>query len=107
MTDDRYNGWTNRETWAVKLHWDNTYGDYLFFSELAKEYFTRGDAVYVFADRLKEEYDQIKESVFDGEATKEAKMMVQDVGSDWRVEWVEIANAYYDEFREEKKVVVK
>lgn len=23
MTDDTYNGWTNRETWALALHVDN------------------------------------------------------------------------------------
>ena len=46
MTDDEYNGWTNRETWAVKLHWDNNPGDYDFIMSEAKEHIERGEPVY-------------------------------------------------------------
>lgn len=47
MTDKKYNGWTNYETWAVKLWMDNDHGSYLMWREctsaLIDEYVERLD----------------------------------------------------------------
>jgi hypothetical protein len=100
---DEYSGWTNKETWAVKLWWDNSQGDQEHFSEEANEFRKEGKAVHEFADQLKSEYEEMEESVFDGNGTKQAKDMVKDVGSSWRVNWVEIAKAYYEESESNEK----
>lgn len=97
---EKYQGWANRETWAVKLHWDNSEGDYNYLTEKAREFKKEGKSDYEFAEFLKEYGDDIYESVEEGNGTKEGKMFVQDVGSLWRVDWNEIANSYYDEVEE-------
>jgi len=90
-------GWANRETWAVKLHWDNNEGDYHYFTDQAKEYKNAGKSSYEFADFLKDKADEIKDMVINGDANEEAKSFIDDVGSLWRVDWVEIAEEYYNE----------
>lgn len=37
MSDTRYNGWTNYETWAVKLWMDNEESSYTYWQERARE----------------------------------------------------------------------
>jgi hypothetical protein len=37
MSDNRYNGWTNYETWAVKLWMDNDKSEYDYWSERTRE----------------------------------------------------------------------
>jgi len=95
---EEYNGWTNRETWAVKLHWDNNQGDVEFFSQNAKEFKESGKSMKEFADWLRNQADDIQHSVlFEEHSSKEAKLFVEDVGSFWRVNWHEIAESYYKE----------
>lgn len=101
-TSEKYNGWTNRETWAVKLHWDSNSADHDFFTNKAREHKKHNKSVHEFAKFLEDTAEDIHEAVFHPEAggvqpNKEALMFVQDVGSLWRVNWVEIAKAYYDE----------
>lgn len=109
MDKEKYNGWSNYETWAVKLHWDNNEGDHNYITELAEEYFNRGDAFYIFGDKLKEIYTEIFESVIEqeGKPTEEAKNMVRDVGAGHDVNWNEIANAYYEDIIQNQELKKK
>jgi hypothetical protein len=101
MENETYNGWVNRESWCVKLHWDNNKGDYTYLTEEAKKQKKQGLEVFKFADFLKDYAEDIFHSViFDGIGTGEAKLFVADVGSLWRVDWIEIAEAYYKEVEE-------
>jgi len=93
--EKEYNGWTNYETWAVKLHWDNNEGDNKFFNTEARAFKNHNKSVGLFADWLKAQAEEIQESVLNGTATEEAKMFIKDAGSLWRVNWIEIAEAYY------------
>lgn len=56
----KYNGWTNYETWNVKLWMDNDEGSYQHYGELAQEAYDQaiaGDAYIKLADVLKDEYE--------------------------------------------------
>ncbi|GAH47822.1 unnamed protein product [marine sediment metagenome] len=96
-----YNGWTNYQTWAVKLHWDNNQGDYNYFQEQCREYMKANKPSWEFADYLKEIGEEIFQSIIEGNANEEAKMMIQDVGNMNDVNWDEIAKAYYEENKNE------
>ena len=121
MSDDTYNGWTNRETWAIQLHLSNNEGDYNAMREQAEELVKdSGDsddpdsgrsAVGLMADYIKERTEEVFESVTNPEqvdmfgsaltlTTPEARMFVADVGSWWRADFYEIAEHWIDEARE-------
>lgn len=111
---DEYNGWTNRETWAANLWVSNDKGFYLLvkeWAEYALDHFMEeedGDtakavraAVGNLADQLKEYWSELVQDVTEGEPTnKELRMMVQEVGSLWRVDWLEIAEAWVQDAME-------
>lgn len=104
MSEETYNGWPNRETWAVKLHWDNNQRDQEYFYEEAKKAKQRGDSVAVFAEFLIGIAEEIFDNVIDGaNTTSEAKLFVKDVGSLWRVDWFAIAEEYYNEVDENER----
>lgn len=68
-----YNGWTNYETWVVKLWMDNEQGSYDAGREMAQQawndaeadrLFTREErAAHGLADQLKAEYEEFKPEV--------------------------------------------
>lgn len=120
MSDDTYNGWTNRETWALKLWLDNDQNLYAMAHERV------GVALMVLRDDDSAAYpswcDTVEErakwdALRAGEAIKDlweeltdpdeglmgaeqALSMVKDVGSDYRVNWDEIGAAYVEEVDE-------
>ena len=60
MTEDEkgYNGWTNYETWAVKLWMDNDEGSQEFYLELTEAHVKacgEGKAAYSLSGEIKEE----------------------------------------------------
>lgn len=93
--EERYNGWANHETWACALHIDNDQGSYNHRQELVKaaKLAAPDEARWVLRDALKDWIEREIETVhFDPKrATEWARMMANDVGSAWRVDWNEIA----------------
>lgn len=93
MTDDRYNGYTNRETWAASLHLSND--EWLY--NLATETMALDNA-----DRLKEVVMDLVEVNRDaqdsgaspGEQISVVTMMDREVGSWWRVDWNDVAEGF-------------
>lgn len=76
MTDRKYNGWTNYETWVVSLwmdndeysqnHWIRT-ARYVYEHDAKEQpYFTKmEDAVYILADRLKTDHEEAKDEILE------------------------------------------
>lgn len=63
MSDNRYNGWTNYETWNVNLWIDNDQGSHEFWSERAVELcedsdWDKDDGSCRLADELKEHFQE-------------------------------------------------
>lgn len=73
MNTKEYNGWTNYETWVVNLWMDNEEGTHDYWKEVAEDiynnqaaeqkHFTKmEEAVYMLADRLKDDHEDRKDS---------------------------------------------
>lgn len=111
MADETYNGWTNRETWAVALHIDNDEGWHNMRNELCRaaleakptDHFDQDQATrFALQDSLKDWVEELSHNVFfpDGGSShdKEERYMFHDVGSLWRVNWDEIASNWLQDF---------
>ena len=82
---DNYNGWANRETWALMLWIENDQG----LSEWAREIAPGGEtAVKEWVETLLTPHLYREE--FGSEMSEELSMMASDVGSLWRIDWDEI-----------------
>jgi hypothetical protein len=108
MTDDTYEGWTNRETWALNLWLSNDQGLYEMTRERVADWLKRYEA-----DAKDEHYAKVRA----GEAVKELweeltdpdeglmsaeniLAMVRDVGSEYRVDWDEIGRHWLEDVTE-------
>lgn len=68
MESKRYNGWTNYETWCVKLWLDNEQGSYNWLMDQARELWEEAEptkswtriesATFALADRLKDQHEE-------------------------------------------------
>ena len=88
---DGYNGWSNYETWNVKLWLDNEQGSYDECRDMAR----RARSVNALADQLK---DMIHEAAPDLGASMFSDLLNAALGE---VDWDEIAEAYYTEAHED------
>ncbi|RJQ53387.1 MAG: hypothetical protein C4521_07590 [Actinobacteria bacterium] len=86
--EETYNGWTNRETWALHLWITNDEGLY---------HDARDHLRHAHGGDLAEALKTWTEELFDQEATQELRSMRDDVGSLWRVNWKEVADALLEE----------
>lgn len=100
MADTRHEGWTNYETWSVKLWIDNEEGSYLYWREATRESWRSAKADYLFtrleraalalADRLKEDHEENMPEV----AGVFGDLLSYALSS---VNWYEIARAMTDD----------
>jgi len=98
MTDEKYQGWTNHETWALNLWLTNEEGIYHYIQGAIKEAPNKYEA----EERLKNIVEDWHDDCFEDEkgyssCTKEMKMMFREVGSLWRVNYKEIVEAFLEE----------
>jgi len=93
-TDETYEGWKNRETWAFNLHWSNDEGLYHMVRDFAADWTRHNDE-----GQGSDDYDlgkavieYVRETLdeFGGEG---AKMINDEVGSWWRVDEAETGAA--------------
>lgn len=114
---DEYNGWTNRETWAVALHIDNDEGLHDHRNSLCQTASVYGDPdnehgrvvpiekarVHLLARELQDWIESLFESLYfpGGGHGVGLLPMFHDIGSLWRVNWDEIASNWLSDFEPE------
>ena len=99
---ETFNGWTNRETWATKLHLDNDQ----WLNECAYEYVReeiaghdKGEEInaYHLGQTLKNWIEEDLLTLENIAGNRGLWLMLSDIGSLYRVDWREIAQAYLDD----------
>jgi hypothetical protein len=92
---DEYNGWANRETWALVLHIQNDQGLYMTFGELTGERefgnLSKRDQIA----RIKSEAESLftpdgYRETFGSEMTPGLADIAAEIGSFWRIDWDEV-----------------
>ncbi len=101
----KYQGWTNYETWAVKLWMDNDEASYNFWQEQTVEcwdgakdepHISRAEnALYALAERLKEYHEERMEDLLARQ--KEPTFLNDLLHAALEVNWQEIADALLEE----------
>jgi hypothetical protein len=83
-----YNGWSNRETWATGLWINNEQALQEQVTDQAREASNLG----VFADYIEEMISDLFDENWEG-----LKAMRNDIGSLYRVNWIELAESFMSE----------
>src|SRR3954466_6699808 len=90
-----YNGWTNYETWVVRLWLDNEEPSYRYWTGQASRWHGRCDAACRLAEQLKEELS-------DGSPVNEPTVYGDLMNAALEeVNWLEIAESYLEDLDEE------
>jgi hypothetical protein len=90
LTTDTYNDWTNRETWAVYLYITNEQGLYSEYVDLIN----RNTDIREFARELEDWFTATIWDLLEDRGTDyTVRNMILDIGSMWRVNWRELAEA--------------
>lgn len=112
MTDKTYNGWTNYETWNVKLWMDNDQGSQEYWQEQAQAAWDATDddedekeraeeAVSSLRETLKDEFEQAECDLLET-AGASASMWADLLGAAMsEVNWHEIAESLMEEVEKE------
>lgn len=119
--DTKYQGWTNRATWAYNLHLDNDHGTYTMVQEWAKEAWEAAgavdaaldvddripDAVFALADQLQAFYDEGYDAFFDAVSKDRNisefwRLLIGDLVSD-EINFYEIARFHIEELALQEK----
>lgn len=105
MSDTDYNGWTNRETWAVMLHINNDEGLQESALDMAREYAGEDRETGDLAGALQAWVDDLLSrdywrDEYGCPMPEGIEMMRDDVGSLWRVNWRECADALLSDVAE-------
>lgn len=95
-----YNGWSNYETWLVKLWMDNDAGSYHYWQERTQEIADASDdddsTAREIADSLKEEHEQQAEELGIPTSGVFSDLMTAALGE---VDWREIAESLISDYR--------
>ncbi len=96
MTNKEYNGWTNYETWLVKLWMDNEEGQDAYWREIAEECVKvdgKENAVRSMAEHISEQHEEAWEQAYSSQTGLFQDLMTSALHE---VNWEEIAHHYVD-----------
>lgn len=100
MTNEDYNGWTNRETWALVLHINNDQGLQEWALELTELLVAEHGptAFNRIGERIVDGFeDLLAEAVEEGsEQARWAFTVMSDVGSFWRIDWAAVGESFIE-----------
>lgn len=83
---EEFNGWANRESWAMATHLNNDQRLQIAGQELVKKFGAEGIEKWIMTS--------VEDFLIGGEPAAEwLRLMVHDVGSFWRVEWEDVAES--------------
>ena len=101
MSED-FNGWTNKETWATALHFDNNGELYEIKNRSLKalSHLESGQKIFILDTILKETIENCSHKV----SILKNYDIVMDIGSLWRVNWREIASHLVTEYEREAEL---
>ena len=98
MEHEDYNGWRNRETWALVLHINNDQGLQAWATspKLVAEHGTT--AFNRVGEQIVDGFQEmVEEAVEEGsEQARWAVMVLRDVGSFWRIDWAEVGESFIE-----------
>lgn len=110
---DEYNGWTNRETWAVNLWLSNDQGLYNETRALVADAIVAAESRYdetgieindharlSYAGEALRDYVTDELLSLDGDLQMDPELvvnMLREIGSLWRVEWAAVAESFAPE----------
>jgi hypothetical protein len=101
--NETYNGWTNRETWALNLWLSNDQGLYEMTRERVAEAVNnrsldRSDAWYasLAGETVKAFWEELTDPNEELMSAENILQMVRDVGSEYRVNWDEIGSHFIE-----------
>lgn len=102
MAEETYNGWANRETWALMLHINNDQGLHESYREHVQDATNVGREAWEIEDSLRdsitEMLDPVRHADEFGEPMPEAlSMMAREVGSLWRIDWPAVRAALIED----------
>jgi hypothetical protein len=99
MTDETYNGWSNRETWALVLHINNDQSLQEWALELTEQLIGyHGPKAPLIGERIVDGFeDTLAEAAEEGsEQARWAFTVMGDVGSFWRIDPVEVGESFIE-----------
>lgn len=108
MESMEFNGWSNRETWAMNLWIENEYA----LNETACEYartevegHDKAEAInpYFLGESLKNYFEEDLFTFENVSKNKDLFNMLTDIGSLYRINWFEIAESYISDALTEQK----
>ena len=103
MSDNTYNGWTNRETWALMLWINNDEGLVSWAREIVELAEPHGivqveDQIRTWAETLLSHNLYTEE--YGAPWPEGLATMAEDVGSLWRINWNEVAETLLEDLQE-------
>jgi hypothetical protein len=101
---EEFNGWSNRETWAAKLHLDNdqALNDYAWEYARQWEEAREEKSVYELGETLRYWVEEDLLTLENIAGNRDLWLMLTDIGSLYRVNWQEIAQTYAEELAQEE-----
>ena len=109
MSNETYEGWTNRETWAVALHINNDQGWQedvhealrAKLAEVDPDDLTDSGRKYMAGDVIRENVEQaLTFLVGSSDGEDFASAVRNEIGSLWRVNWTELGASFLDDLSE-------